>query len=128
MWLNGLGVASILIVALGLFPVELAPYWLRLPLALFLAGMLLSILGLFWSGMLQVALMRQCLAGYARRSHWVPALFAMISYFCAFVAFAAACWAFLGVASLSIYHDDFHRGFGHGMGPQFHSQNWQDPH
>lgn len=133
MWLNGLGIALVFIVALGLIPWTLSPYWLRLPLALYLAGVLLAVLGLFWSGMLHTALSRQCLSGNTRRSHWIPALLTLISYFLAFLAFAAACWAFLGVMSLAHYHDDVHRGMRQGSDLGFYSpkpdfQNWHDEH
>lgn len=108
MWLNGLGVALLFFVALGLFPSVFSPAWLRLPLALFLAGMMLALLGLFWAGMLRLTITRQQMSGHARRTHWIPALFAMISYSFAFIAFAAGCWAFLGVASLAHYHHGIH--------------------
>lgn len=129
MWFNGLGVALLFSVALGLLPSALSPYWLRLPLALFLAGMMLALMGLFWAGMLRLTVARQQTSGYARRTYWIPALFAIISYFFALIAFAAACWAFLGVASLSHYHNDIHSGMGQRSVPGLqHHQNWQDDH
>src|SRR5690554_5156405 len=124
MWFNGLGVASLFGVALGLFPSGLSPSWLRLPLALFLAGLMLALLGLFWAGLLRLTISRQHLSGYARRTHWIPALITMITYFLAFLAFAAGCWAFLGVASLSHYHHDIHQGTSQGSVPRLqHPQN-----
>lgn len=119
MALNGLGIALLFAVALDLVPLTLSPYWLRLPLALFLAGMMLSMLGLFWSGILQAGLNRREVTGSTRRGHWVSALFVMISYVLALMAFAAACWAFLGVTALSHYYDGIHQGMGQGSMPYF---------
>lgn len=118
MGLNAIGVALILAIALGLTPLSVSPYWLRLPLAMFLAGMMLCLLGLFWTGILRTALWRQYQSGTGRRSHWLPALFAMLSHFLALLMFATACWALLGVTSLSRYHDD-PRGVGQGSVPYF---------
>ena len=117
MWLNGLGLALIFAVALGLLPSGLSPYWLRIPLALFLAGMMLALLGVFWTGMLRLSVARQNRQTYARRTHWLPALFAMFSYIFAFIAFAAACWAFLGVTAMAHYHGDVHQGIRPGGVP-----------
>lgn len=118
-WLNALGVASVVAVATGVIPFALSPYWLRLPMALFLAGIVLSGLGLLWSGLTRGSLVRQALSKSVRRTHWVPALFATISYGLALIVFAAGCWAFLGVASLSQLYDDTHSGLGHGRPPAF---------
>lgn len=116
-------------VAAGMIPFALSPYWQRLPMALFLAGMMLSALGLFWSGLTRNLLIRQVLSGRSRRTHWIPALFATISYALAFIVFAAGCWAFLGVASLSQIYDDTHNGTGQKRPPAFqHPQVWQGDH
>lgn len=118
MGLNATGVALILAIAIGLAPLSVSPYWLRLPLAMFLAGMMLCLLGLFWTGILRTTLWRQHQSGTVGRSHWLPALFAMFCHFLALTMFAAACWALLGVTSLSRYHDDA-RGVGPGSVPYF---------
>lgn len=75
---------------------------------MFLAGMTLSLLGLFWTGVLRTALWRQYVLKTGRRTHWLFAFFAMLSQFLALFMFAAACWALLGVAALSQYYDDAH--------------------
>lgn len=106
--LNALGVALILAVAFELLQLSLSPLWFRLPLAMFLAGMVLALLGLFWTGILRTALWRQYLSHGERRGFWLPALFAMLSHFLALIMFAAACWALLGVTALSHYYDDAH--------------------
>lgn len=126
MWLNGLGVAFVMAVAAEVIPFALSPYWLRLPMALFLAGIMLSGLGLLWSGLTRGSLVRQAISGRMGRTHWVPALFATISYALALVVFAAGCWAFMGVASLSQFYEGTHNGIEQQRPPRFqHPQAWQ---
>lgn len=127
MWLHCLGVAVVLFVGLGGTELFLSPSWLRLPLALFLAGMMLSMLGLFWAGVTQDALRRQLASHDVGRSHWVPGLFAIVSYALALIVFAAACWALLGVASLSRYLDGVHGSPTSRSNPGFHHrQGWSN--
>lgn len=117
--LNVLGVALVLSVALDVFPLTLPAYWLRVPLAMFLAGMMLSLLGLFWTGAARTASQRKHLLSTVRRGHWLPTAFAAVCHILALMMFCAACWAFLGMTSLSRYHGDTPRGSGYGDVPYF---------
>lgn len=122
-WLNGLGVALTLVLAIGAAPSLVSPYWLRLPLALFLAGIAMAGLGLLWSGIVQGAMLRQLLTGRMRHSHWVATFLALICYALALLAFAAGCWATLGIASLSDYYGEAQSSLDHmvpRLSPQLH--------
>lgn len=108
--LNALGLVLVFGLALDLMPLSLQAFWLRLPMALFLAGLALGAVGLLWSGLAQAAIQEQTRGGQLRRLHWVPALLAIASHALALLAFAAGCWALLGLTSLSQMADEAHGG------------------
>ena len=103
-WSNGLGVVLVLGIGLNVFALDVSALWLRLPLALYLAGVLLSGVGLVWTGLAQGVRARQCGPGQVRRFHWIPSLLAVVCYALALLAFATGCWATLGIASLAQFH------------------------
>jgi hypothetical protein len=99
-WVNGLGVAAMLLFSVGIVPMDLAPQWLRMPMAAFLGGMALCALGLLWSYPVQASLLNQLISGRARKTHWVPLLLAMLAYSFSLLAFIVGCWFTLGLASI----------------------------
>ncbi len=100
-WINSLGVVVILFFGLGIIQVDLAPHWLRLPLAAFLAGLVLSALGLLWTYPAQASLLNQLVSGRARRTHWLPLSCTIIAYTLSLLAFVAGCWITLGLGHLA---------------------------
>ncbi|MGB6103685.1 MAG: hypothetical protein WBF88_07525 [Pusillimonas sp.] len=102
-WLNGLGVLLVLSCSVGVIEIGLAPQWLRLPLAAFLAGLALCAIGLLWSYSAQSCLLNQLTTGRTRRGHWLPLFCTMLAYGLSLIAFALGCWfmqALAGVAYL----------------------------
>jgi len=92
-WLNGLGVLLVLFCSIGVVEFGLAPQWLRLPLAAFLAGLALCALGLLWSYPTQSSLLNQVASGrLVRRTHWLPMFCTLLAYSLSFIAFALGCW------------------------------------
>ncbi|NYT61247.1 hypothetical protein H0A66_02750 [Alcaligenaceae bacterium] len=100
-WINGMGIVAVLSLGVGIVQLELAPQWLRLPLAAFLGGLTLSALGLLWAYPVQASLLNQLVLGRARRTHWIPLFCTMVAYSLALLAFVFGCWATLGLASLA---------------------------
>ncbi|WMD23419.1 hypothetical protein RAS12_13920 [Achromobacter seleniivolatilans] len=97
-WLNG-GAALLLVgFSLGIVGGDIAAPDLQLPLALFLAGLLASCLGLLFAYLAQVSLLRQGYTGHLTRGHWPTQLLAMVCYLLSAMAFCAACWFSLGQA------------------------------
>ncbi|SHG76729.1 hypothetical protein [Pollutimonas bauzanensis] len=105
-WINSMGVLAILSFGMGLIQTDLAPQWLRLPLAIFLAGLVLSALGLLWSYPLQASLLNQLVSGHARRTHWIPLFCTMVAYSLSLLAFVCGCWFTLGLASMAYQAGD----------------------
>ncbi len=99
-WINGLGVFAILALAIGIIPIDLAPPWLRVPLAAYLGGLVLASLGLLWSYSVQSSLFNQSLAGRTRRTHWIPMFFTILAYGFSLLAFVCGCWFTLNLASM----------------------------
>lgn len=99
-WVNGLGVIATLLVGMGVIPTDLAPQWLRLPLAAFLAGLTLAALGLLWSYPTQASLLNQLITRRSRRTHWIPLFCTMVAYSLALFAFVCGCWLVLGLVSM----------------------------
>ena len=100
-WINSIGVVVILFFGLGIIEVDLAPQWLRLPLAAFLAGLVLSALGLLWTYPAQASLLNQLVSGRARRTHWIPLTCTIIAYTLSLLAFVCGCWITLGLGHLA---------------------------
>lgn len=100
-WINSIGVMVTLAFGLNIIQVELAPQWLRLPLAAFLAGLILSALGLLWTYPAQASLLRQLATGRTRRTHWIPLSCTMIAYTLSLLAFVCGCWITLGLGHLA---------------------------
>ncbi|RTZ41110.1 hypothetical protein EKL30_15620 [Candidimonas sp. SYP-B2681] len=99
-WINGIGVVAILAFGVGIVPIDLAPPWLRVPLAAFLGGLVLAALGLLWSYSVQASLFNQSLAGRRRRTHWIPMFFTILAYSFSLLAFVCGCWFTLNLASM----------------------------
>ncbi|EFF76247.1 hypothetical protein [Achromobacter piechaudii] len=95
-WLNGGAALALVAFSLGIVGGDIAAPDLQLPLALFLAGLLTSCMGLLFAYLAHVSLSRQGDIGHATRGHWPAQLLAMICYLLAAVAFCAACWFALG--------------------------------
>lgn len=90
--LNG-GAALILVAfSLGIVGGDIAAPDLQLPLALFLAGLLASCLGLLFAYLAQVSLLRQGDTGHSTRGHRPAQLLAMVCYLLSALAFCSACW------------------------------------
>src|SRR5690606_18573747 len=101
-WLNGLGVLLVLSCSIGLVEFGLAPQWLRLPLAAFLAGLALCALGLLWSYPAQSSLLDQVSSGrLVRRMHWLPLFCTILAYSLSLIAFALGCWFTQTLASFT---------------------------
>lgn len=103
-WLNCLGVLLVVLCALGLAPVALTPYLLRLPLAAFVCGVAFCGLGLLWSFLVQSSLIRQLVLGEPRRTHWVPMFCVLLAYSLSLLAFIVGCWFLVNLAGL-VYQD-----------------------
>lgn len=101
-----MGIVVILSLGIGLVQIELAPQWLRLPLAAFLGGLTLSALGLLWAYPVQASLLNQLIVGRSRRTHWIPLCCTMVAYCLALLAFVFGCWATLGLASVAYQSPD----------------------
>lgn len=95
-WLNGGAALALVAFSLGIVGGDIAAPDLQLPLALFLAGLLVSCLGLLFAYLAQVSLLRQGYTGHLTRGHWPAQLLAMICYLLGALAFCAACWFSLG--------------------------------
>lgn len=100
-WLNSLGLLLVLLCALGIIPTDFSPEWLRLPMLAFSCGMLFCGLGLIWAYLLQASLFNQAMAGYVRRTHWVPLFCTVIAYCLSLLAFLAGCWLVMYLAGVS---------------------------
>lgn len=100
-WINGLGVAVMLWFGVGMVPIDLAPHWLRMPMASFLAGMVLCAMGLLWSYPVHASLLNQLVLGRARKTHWIPLLLTILAYSLSLLAFIVGCWFTLGLASIA---------------------------
>jgi len=97
-WLNGGAALMLVAFSLGIVGGDIAAPDLQLPLAMFLAGLLLSGLGLLFAYLAQVSLLRQGYTGHMTRGHWPAQLLAMICYLLSALAFCSACWCTLGQA------------------------------
>ncbi len=97
-WINCLGVSLVVLCALGLFPVALTPYLLRLPLIAFACGIAFCGLGLMWSYLVQGSLIGQLVLGEVRRTHWVPMFCVLIAYGLSLLAFIVGCWFLVNLA------------------------------
>ncbi|CAB3693860.1 MULTISPECIES: hypothetical protein [Achromobacter] len=98
-WLNGGAALALVAFSLGIVGGDIAAPDLQLPLALFLAGLVASCLGLLFAYLAQVSLLRQGYTGHMTRGHWPAQLLAMICYLLAALTFCAACWFSLGQAA-----------------------------
>ncbi|HUG57404.1 MAG TPA: hypothetical protein VL002_04125 [Candidimonas sp.] len=96
-WINGMGVVAVLLFGTGIIQVDLAPVWMRLPLAAFLGGLTFAALGLLWAYPAQASLLNQLVTGRSRRTHWIPLFCTMVAYSLALFAFAAGSWLLLGL-------------------------------
>lgn len=103
-WINAMGVLLVIFCALGLIQTDLTPFMLRLPLALFMAGLALCGVGLLWSCVVQTSLFSQLISGRPRRTHWLPMFLALIAYSLGMIAFIVGCWFTLNLAAI-VYHD-----------------------
>ncbi|AYD63769.1 hypothetical protein YH64_002070 [Achromobacter sp. LC458] len=95
-WLNGASALALVAFSLGIVGGDIAAPDLQLPLALFLAGLLTSCMGLLFGYLAQVSLLRQGDIGHVTRGHWPAQLLAMICYLLGALAFCAGCWFSLG--------------------------------
>ena len=95
-----------LLFGLGIVQVGLSPEWLRLPLAIFLGGLVLSALGLLWTYPVQASLMYQLAAGRRRRTHWIPLFCTMVAYTLSLLAFVFGCWFTLSLGNLVYQNAD----------------------
>ncbi|MYN11956.1 hypothetical protein GSY71_02155 [Pusillimonas sp. TS35] len=103
-WLNGLGIAAITLCSAGVVQLDIATIWLRFPLALFLSGLALGLLGLLWSYPLQSSLAARLASGRRPKLYWVPMLCTTLAYLLSLVMFAGGCWFFqLLLESLQTY-------------------------
>lgn len=100
-WLNGLGLLLVLLCALGVISTDFSPEWLRFPLLAFSSGVLLCGLGLLWAYLAQVSLFNQSMAGYARRTHWIPLTCMVIAYCLSLAACLIGCWLVVYLAGAS---------------------------
>ena len=91
-WLNGAAALALVAFSLGIVGGDIAAPDLQLPLALFLAGLLSSCLGLLFAYLAQVSLLRQGYTGHLTRGHWPGQLLAMACFLLGALAFCAACW------------------------------------
>ncbi|MGV2865523.1 hypothetical protein [Achromobacter sp. ESBL13] len=98
-WLNGASALVLVAFSLGIVGGDIAAPDLQLPLALFLAGLLVSCMGLLFAYLAQVSLLRQGDIGHVTRGHWPTQLLAMICYLLGALAFCAGCWFSLGQAA-----------------------------
>ncbi|NMK45644.1 hypothetical protein [Achromobacter sp. Bel] len=98
-WLNGGAALALVAFSLGIVGGDIAAPDLQLPLALFLAGLLASCLGLLFAYLTQVSLLRQGDRGQSTRGHWPAQLLAMVCYLLSALAFCGACWFSLGQAT-----------------------------
>lgn len=90
--LNAGGLFLLLLVAFESIPSVFSPSWLRIPLILYLLGLIFAFMGLFWTHLVSVSLLAQSLAGRLRKSHWLAVLCATLSYALSLFAFVSACW------------------------------------
>jgi hypothetical protein len=129
-WVNGLALLLLMACAIGIIDVDLAAPWLRLPVTIFLAGLALAMLGLLWSYPVQASLLNQLAEGRPRRGHWIPLICAMTAYGLSLVAFVAACWLTLGMASFVYQNAGDAHSFGEGAAPsdQFVPHQQFHPH
>ncbi|PLC49430.1 hypothetical protein CR159_12555 [Pollutimonas subterranea] len=118
-WINGMGVVVILAFGLDIIQVDLAPQWLRLPMAAFLAGMVLSALGLLWTYPALASLLNQLVSGRARRTHWLPLSCTMIAYALSLFAFVCGCWITLGLGHLAYQNAEQTSSMQDGYGESF---------
>ena len=103
-WLNGIGIGVVLASSAGVLPLELATVWLRFPLAVFLGGLALALLGLLWSFPLMNSLDARLVTGRRSPLHWIPLACTLLAYILSLAAFAAGCWFFqLLLESVAVY-------------------------
>lgn len=98
-WLNGGAALALVAFSLGIVGGDIAAPDLQLPLALFLAGLLATCLGLLFAYLAQVSLLRQGYMGHPSRGHWPAQLLAMVCFLLSGLAFCGACWFSLGQAT-----------------------------
>ncbi|MFD4837783.1 hypothetical protein ACFWP0_09755 [Achromobacter sp. NPDC058515] len=97
-WLNGVAALILVGFSLGVVGGDIAAPDLQIPLALLLAGLLATCLGLLFAYLAQVSLLRQGYNGHLTRGHWPAQLLAMLCYLFSALAFCAACWLAAGQA------------------------------
>lgn len=119
-WINSLGVVVILFFGLGIIQADLAPQWLRLPLAAFLAGLVLSALGLLWTYPAHASLINQLVSGRVRRTHWIPLSCTIIAYTLSLLAFVGGCWITLGLGHLAYLNAEQTSSMEEGEAEPFH--------
>lgn len=97
-WLNGVAALILVGFSLGVVGGDIAAPDLQVPLALLLAGLLATCLGLVFAYLAQVSLLRQGYTGHLTRGHWPAQILAVICYLLSALAFCAACWLAAGQA------------------------------
>lgn len=98
-WLNGAAALGLVGFSLGVVGGDIAAPDLQAPLALLLAGLLATCLGLVFAYLAQVSLLRQGYTGHLTRGHWPAQALAVLCYLFSALAFCAACWLAAGQAA-----------------------------
>lgn len=102
--LNAGGLFLVLLAAFDTVPSVFSPMWLRMPLLIYVVGVLFAFMGLFWTHLLSVSLLAQSVAGRLGRGHWLPMLCATLSYGLSLLAFVAGCWLSVALAGVASSH------------------------
>ncbi|MCQ9616178.1 hypothetical protein L1889_05245 [Paenalcaligenes niemegkensis] len=108
--LNTGGVLVLLLAAFDTIPSVFTPGWLRMPLMMYLVGLVLAFIGLFWTHLTGVSLLAQSLAGRLARGHWLPMLCSILSYGLSLIVFVIACWLSFALAGVATHYEAMQSG------------------
>lgn len=101
--LHGVALLVIMLMASGVLNSLFTPEWLRLPLLVFMIGLVSAFLALCWSHW--TAAWHMSSAG--RRWAWIPAFCSAFFLALSLAVFLVGLWGTLGVASFAYQHSDW---------------------
>ncbi len=95
-WLNG--IAALILMCFGLVTSggDSSGPDLQWPLIFFLAGLMACGVGLLFAYLAQLSVLRQVLAGYLGRRHWLALVLSVLCYLVGIAAFCVGCWLATG--------------------------------
>ncbi|WP_394060130.1 hypothetical protein [Alcaligenes sp. WGS1538] len=101
--MHGVALLTIMLMASGVLNSVFMPEWLRIPLAVFMLGLVSAFLALCWSHWTAAWQM----SSTGRRWAWIPAFCSAFFLALSLAVFLLGLWGTLGVASFAYQHSDW---------------------